>query len=132
MAALQRRAIEGGSYHVKLSLARSAMWVQELGLLDVAAQGEIPETDAYPATTVSIKTVYGTVTSLAPPLTFTSLTLPATDRLVPYGRTPRHGHQRLHEGGSWPGLLPGVVLRGWPVAGEDAVEAFQHLVIQLE
>ncbi len=31
MAALLRRSIEGGSYHVKLSLARSAMWVQELG-----------------------------------------------------------------------------------------------------
>src|ERR1022692_2453822 len=32
----------------------------------------------------------------------------------------------------WAFLLPGVVLRGWPVAGEDAVEAFQHLVIELE
>jgi crotonobetainyl-CoA:carnitine CoA-transferase CaiB-like acyl-CoA transferase len=30
MAALLRRSIEGGSYHVKLSLAQSAMWVQEL------------------------------------------------------------------------------------------------------
>jgi crotonobetainyl-CoA:carnitine CoA-transferase CaiB-like acyl-CoA transferase len=88
MAALLRRAIEGGSYQVKLSLTRSAMWVQELGLLDVAAQGEVPETDAYPATTVSINTAYGAVTSLAPPLTFTNLTLPATDRLVPYGADP--------------------------------------------
>jgi len=25
-----------------------------------------------------------------------------------------------------------VVLRGWPVAGEDAVEAFRHLVVELE
>ena len=88
MAALHRRAIEGGSYQVKLSLTRSAMWVQELGLLDVAAQGEVPETDSYPAQTISIDTAYGTVTSLAPPLTFTSLTLPATDRLVPYGADP--------------------------------------------
>jgi crotonobetainyl-CoA:carnitine CoA-transferase CaiB-like acyl-CoA transferase len=30
MAALLRRSIEGGSYHVKISLARSVMWVQEL------------------------------------------------------------------------------------------------------
>ena len=89
MAALYRRAIEGGSYQVKLSLARSAMWVQDLGLLDVAAQGEVPETDSYPAETVSIDTAYGTVTSLAPALTFTSLTLPATGRLVPYGAGPR-------------------------------------------
>lgn len=88
MAALYRRAIEGGSYQVKLSLARSAMWVQDLGLLDVAAQGEVPETDSYPAETVSIDTAYGTVTSLAPALTFTSLTLPATGRLAPHGADP--------------------------------------------
>ncbi|MCW2654408.1 MAG: hypothetical protein JWR32_5384 [Mycobacterium sp.] len=48
MAALHRRAVEGGSYQVKLSLARSAMWVEELGLLDVAAQGDLSETDSYP------------------------------------------------------------------------------------
>lgn len=85
MAALHRRAVEGGSYQVKLSLARSAMWVQELGLLDVAAQGDLPETDSYPAKMVSIDTAYGAVTSLAPPLTFSNLTLPTTGRLVPYG-----------------------------------------------
>jgi crotonobetainyl-CoA:carnitine CoA-transferase CaiB-like acyl-CoA transferase len=33
MAALLRRAREGGSYHVKVSLARTSMWVQELGML---------------------------------------------------------------------------------------------------
>jgi hypothetical protein len=44
---------------------RSAMWVQELGLLDVAAQVEVPETDSYPAETASINTAYGAVTSLA-------------------------------------------------------------------
>jgi hypothetical protein len=44
MAALLRRATEGGSYQVKLSLTRSVMWVQGLGLLDVAAQSEVPET----------------------------------------------------------------------------------------
>ena len=88
MAALHRRAIEGGSYQVKMSLTRGAMWVQELGLLDVGAQGEVPETDSYPAKTVSIDTAYGAVTSLAPPLTFTNLSLPTTDRLVPYGADP--------------------------------------------
>src|SRR5258708_26623302 len=33
-----------------------------------------------------------------------------------------HGHWRL----------PGVVLRGWPVAGEDGVEALKHLVVETE
>lgn len=88
MAALLRRAIEGGSYQVKLSLTRSAMWVQDLGLLDTTAQAGLPETDSYPARTVSVSTAYGAVTSLAPPLTFTNLTLPDTDRLVPYGADP--------------------------------------------
>lgn len=32
MQALIRRAREGGSYHVKVSLARTSMWVQELGI----------------------------------------------------------------------------------------------------
>ena len=108
MAALHRRAIEGGSYQVKVSLTRSAMWVQELGLLDVAAQGEVPETDSYPAETVSIDTAYGAVTSLAPPLTFTNLTLPTTDRLGPTARTPHHGRRRLHDGhrsACWPAAM---------------------------
>lgn len=33
-AALYRRAIEGGSYQVKVSLTRMCMWARELGLLD--------------------------------------------------------------------------------------------------
>lgn len=36
-AALYRRAIEGGSYQVKVSLTRMCMWAQELGLLDHSA-----------------------------------------------------------------------------------------------
>jgi crotonobetainyl-CoA:carnitine CoA-transferase CaiB-like acyl-CoA transferase len=42
MLALIRRAREGGSYHVKLSLARTSMWVQSLGLeneIDPKVQG---------------------------------------------------------------------------------------------
>ena len=85
MVAPHRRAIEGGSYQVNMSLARSATSVQELGRLDVAAQREVPETDSYPAETVSVDTAYGAVTLLAPPLTFTNLTLPTTDRPVAYG-----------------------------------------------
>jgi crotonobetainyl-CoA:carnitine CoA-transferase CaiB-like acyl-CoA transferase len=49
MAALLRRSIEGGSYHVKLSLVRSAMWVQELGLLETTTQKSLPERHTYPA-----------------------------------------------------------------------------------
>ncbi len=43
MLALIRRAKEGGSYHVKVSLTRTSMWVQSLGLLtepDARARGK--------------------------------------------------------------------------------------------
>jgi len=85
MAALLRRSIEGGSYHVKLSLARSAMWVQELGFLDTAAQVSLPDRDIYSANMTSVDSVYGKVSFLAQPLAFSNLKLPEASRLVPYG-----------------------------------------------
>lgn len=33
LVALARREVEGGSYHLRVSLTRSSMWVQSLGLL---------------------------------------------------------------------------------------------------
>jgi crotonobetainyl-CoA:carnitine CoA-transferase CaiB-like acyl-CoA transferase len=85
MAALLRRATEGGSYHVKLSLARSAMWVQELGFLEASALQGLPETDTYPAKMTTYDTVYGPISNLAPALRFTNLALPQTTALSPYG-----------------------------------------------
>ncbi len=40
LAALRRRAVEGGSFHVKVSLARTSMWIQALGLQDRPAGTE--------------------------------------------------------------------------------------------
>ncbi|MBE0646814.1 MAG: CoA transferase [Bacteroidales bacterium] len=45
-AALLRRATEGGSYQVRVSLTRMCMWAQELGLLDHSAlNGTLPYAD---------------------------------------------------------------------------------------
>ena len=85
MAALLHRSIEGGSYHVKISLARSVMWVQELGILETAAQTSLPEKDTYPAKMMSIGSVYGKLSFLAPSLTFSNLDLPKESSLSPYG-----------------------------------------------
>lgn len=85
MAALLRRSIEGGSYHVKISLARSVMWVQELGFLETDAQTSLPEKDTYPAKMVSIGSVYGKLSFLVPSLTFSNLDLPKESSLSPYG-----------------------------------------------
>lgn len=85
MAALLRRSIEGGSYHVKLSLARSAMWVEELGFLSLEDQVNIPTADSYPAKLSTIDTVYGPLSFLSAPVRFSSLSLPVATYLEPYG-----------------------------------------------
>ena len=85
MAALLRRSTEGGSYHVKLSLTRSAMWVQELGFLDTTRQASLPERDSYPPKMTSVDSIYGKISFLAPPIAFNNLILPTASRLSPYG-----------------------------------------------
>jgi crotonobetainyl-CoA:carnitine CoA-transferase CaiB-like acyl-CoA transferase len=42
MAALKRRAAEGGSWRVRVSLARSGQWIVNRGLLDAAAIAGVP------------------------------------------------------------------------------------------
>lgn len=98
MTALLRRAIEGGSYHVKVSLTKSCMWVQDLGLISPALFESAPKEDRYPArltNDLSIYTyppkligedsAYGHLSRLAPAVQFSNL--PAIDLLpvVPYG-----------------------------------------------
>jgi hypothetical protein len=85
LAALLRRATEGGSYHVKVSLTRSAMWVQELGLLDDDSIAELPVKDVYPHRATIARTAFGEVATLENPLRFYRLPLPHNERLVPYG-----------------------------------------------
>jgi crotonobetainyl-CoA:carnitine CoA-transferase CaiB-like acyl-CoA transferase len=85
-AALVKRATEGGSWHVTVSLTRSAMWCRSLGLVDPALAGcdadhSLRDPDPYDATSP-----LGDVHMLAPPARF-SLTAPAwpAPLLVPRG-----------------------------------------------
>ena len=48
MVALARRALEGGSWLVRVSLARTGRWIAERGLLDRAALSDVPN-DLSPA-----------------------------------------------------------------------------------
>ncbi|VVC75457.1 Acetyl-CoA:oxalate CoA-transferase [Aquicella siphonis] len=73
MSALLRRAVEGGSYHVKVSLARSAMWVQELGVIDHEALGHAPEQDNYPYKLIVEDTPYGKLSHLSSAITFSDM-----------------------------------------------------------
>jgi hypothetical protein len=43
MVALERRVREGGSWHVRVSLARTGRWIVDHGLLDVAAIAKVPQ-----------------------------------------------------------------------------------------
>ena len=88
LAALLRRATEGGSYHVKVSLTRSSMWVQELGALSTDAVNDLPTKDIYPYRSATTSTAFGAVTTLANPIRFSGMPLPHNQRLVPYGADP--------------------------------------------
>jgi crotonobetainyl-CoA:carnitine CoA-transferase CaiB-like acyl-CoA transferase len=67
-AALLRRSREGGSYQVRVSLTRMAMWTQELGLLDRSAlNGKLPMLDITRQTQLPLKTLtspFGDITYL--------------------------------------------------------------------
>ena len=46
LVGLIRRARDGGSYHVRISLAQTCMWVQDLGLVEPAASAKPANTEA--------------------------------------------------------------------------------------
>jgi len=66
LEALRRRAIEGGSWHVQVSLTQTAMWFQNLGLIE----GVTPDTRLGDISEFleTHETPYGEMTHLAPAL----------------------------------------------------------------
>lgn len=88
MAALLRRAREGGSYHVKLSLARTAMWVQELGYADKRDYESLPEKDEYPVKLQTVDTVYGPITELAREVECEGMPSLTLTHVSPFGADP--------------------------------------------
>lgn len=67
MAALRRRAREGGSYHVRVSLSRAAMWYQSLGRFPTTDfDATKPDHRMREPETVRAQTCYGEVHRLAP------------------------------------------------------------------
>lgn len=69
-AALLRRAREGGSYHVRVSLARSSMFVQDLGPLDPALQAKAPDKLPMPPASAfyEMESAYGHLSLARPPV----------------------------------------------------------------
>ncbi|MDT5319259.1 MAG: hypothetical protein QOD88_1781, partial [Mycobacterium sp.] len=70
-AALIRRAKEGGSYHVRVNLARCAMWFMSLGTFDKNAPAPTGEQhQILGPDTITAQTPYGELVRLAPPVKF--------------------------------------------------------------
>ncbi len=98
MTALLRRAVEGGSYHVKVSLTRSCMWAQDLGLIAEADYKDQPLKDifprrftedpqayTYPPHLSHEDSAYGPLIRLAPAVQFSQMPQVELLPVVPYG-----------------------------------------------
>jgi crotonobetainyl-CoA:carnitine CoA-transferase CaiB-like acyl-CoA transferase len=79
-AALIRRAKEGGSYHVRVNLARCAMWFMSLGKFDTDVPGTGEQNQLLAPDTITAQTPYGEYVRLAPPTQFSET--------KPYWRDP--------------------------------------------
>src|SRR4029077_6208661 len=80
-AALIGRDREGGSYHVRVNLARCAMWFMSLGTFDKDAPAPTGEQHQLLAPdTSTAQTPYGELVRLAPPVQFSET--------KPYWRDP--------------------------------------------
>lgn len=67
LAALRRQAKEGGSWHVRVNLARAAMWFQSLGHFPgITFDATRPENRMTPPETMKRRTPYGEVERLVP------------------------------------------------------------------
>ncbi|MGF6885735.1 crotonobetainyl-CoA:carnitine CoA-transferase CaiB-like acyl-CoA transferase [Nocardia sp. GAS34] len=86
LAALNKRATEGGSWHVTVNLTRTAMWYQTLGLVDPAAAGADESHSLRDPTPYDAPSPLGDVHMLAPPVRFSHFTPSWPDPpLVPRG-----------------------------------------------
>lgn len=88
VAALRRRALDGGTWRVRVNLARVCMWVQDLGLFDqrdVAARPR-PADPAIGFHTVS--SPFGDITEPTLPMEFELLPTPTPGSPTPLGSSP--------------------------------------------
>ena len=86
ITALIYRAKYSGSYQLKVSLAKSAMWVQELGYINHQKYINCPADDSiYPLKYSNFQGAYGTVTHVANPVELSNWPKIKLRPLEPYG-----------------------------------------------
>jgi crotonobetainyl-CoA:carnitine CoA-transferase CaiB-like acyl-CoA transferase len=69
-AALVKRATKGGSWHVNVSLARTAMWCRSLGLVEAALAGSDADHSPRQPEPYDAASPLGQIHMVAPPVTF--------------------------------------------------------------
>lgn len=89
LSALIRRQQDGGSYEVKVSLTRTAMWIQSFGLIPTERWQSKPLKTTPPADDLLIqtKTPFGDITRLAPVIQYSETPAYWDKPVVPLGST---------------------------------------------
>jgi crotonobetainyl-CoA:carnitine CoA-transferase CaiB-like acyl-CoA transferase len=73
LAALLRRCHHGGSYHVKVSLARTSMWVRQLGTIAEAEKFlGVDYAEPTAPSLISADSPFGVTTALRPPIAYSA------------------------------------------------------------
>lgn len=89
MAALRRRAVEGGSYRVRVSLTRTCLWLLSLGLFDKefarSTAGKNAEHELVPPDLFTAETALGTYQGMTDQIVFSSMKQGFRTVLVPMG-----------------------------------------------
>ncbi|MGE5517808.1 MAG: CoA transferase [Bacteroidota bacterium] len=92
LTALLRRADEGGSYHVRVSLCRTAMWLQDQGIVPQQVPPPVIPPDAITAHQLTRQSPFGQLTYLGP--------------VLHYERTPSHWDRMTEPLGASPAAWP--------------------------
>lgn len=83
---LRRRAAEGGSWRIRVTLAGVCHWVQELGLLAREDVLDLPRPGHAPLAALSTtQTDFGPLTEPATPFAYSGRTVPQPGRRTPLG-----------------------------------------------
>ncbi len=88
IAALIRRATEGGSWHVKVSLARTGLWLRSLGCVAEGFRCPDPGAEEIADRLEEVASGFGPLTVVRPAAEFSAIQLPPMRPAMPLGSHP--------------------------------------------
>lgn len=87
-AALRRRAADGGSWRVRIDLARVCMWVQDQGMFDPVDVAHLPRPGSPSIDLGRVDSVFGEIVEPVLPVTFSGAPTPRWGAPTPLGSSP--------------------------------------------